>query len=98
MVEHEDVQVSRSNGAALPTTRRDEVLLQNVFDDLAVFDDDGQVFGGIGEQAQIFEGVSVDEENIGPRALGDHSERCLPVGITFAGKAEEFGISGGEHP
>ncbi len=75
-----------------------KTLSQYVFDDLTIFDNDGEMFGRIGEQAQILEWIAVDEKNICPRILGDHSEWCLPVRIAFAGKTEEFGISRREHP
>jgi len=47
-----------------------KTLSQYVFDDLTIFDNDGEMFGRIGEQAQILEWIAVDEKNICPRILG----------------------------
>src|SRR6185437_9283318 len=81
--------------APAPSSRYSRV--ERVLMDLAILHNDQEVLGRILDQPDVFEGIAVDEQQIGERALLHHAQ--LPrVGIAWTGQARQLAIDRGCHP
>src|SRR5262249_28794901 len=61
-----------------------------------VLDDNLEVLGRVGDQVDVLHWITVDQQQIGKRALF-HDAELAGIGIAFAGQCQQFGVSSGCH-
>src|SRR5262249_37363935 len=71
-------------------------LWQCIFVDLAVFHDDLEVLGGIGDQVDIVQWISVNKQQIRECALF-HDAKLSWIRATLASQRQQFGVGPSRH-
>src|SRR5262249_25496633 len=71
-------------------------LWQCIFVDLAVFHDDLKVLGGIGDQVDIVQGITVNKQQI-RKCAALHYAKLPLIRTTLARQRQQFGVGTSRH-
>src|SRR5690606_28991398 len=83
-----DSGISRAD--ALPAAMGPSSVRQGVLVDLAVLHDDEKALVGIGDELDVVERISIDEQKISQRARLDYAELAR-IGIALSGESQQLG-------